>query len=255
MRRLFILAAQANSMRTVFILLLIILSLSAQSQTKPISIKLQGKVRDFENRKVIYYTLNNEPFSAKKTIAVRKDTSYVFDLSKTVYKDVTTGSLVFTFDSLSKPWDENACMQKISVDGLYAYAKQTGKKAIDILTDLDMFYNCTSTVYYGAEGDEVKFEGRYTLTSGDTTFSVDLKKSLYHYVSTYSPASKRLTNKETGSWSYDAEKQMLRINTWYQFDNSIGILIAANRNRVFKVVSTSTGLQFVSDDGSKLVKL
>jgi hypothetical protein len=252
-----ILAPQANLMKTIFTpLLLILLSISAQSQqTQTISIKLYGKTSDYRDRKVIYYTLNDEPFSTKKTITLRKDKSYVFDLSKTVYKNATTGSLVFTFDSVSNPSDEYACVQKISLDGLYAHAKQTGKKALDLRTDLDMSYNCTSTVYYGAEGDEEKFVGRYTVTSGDTTFSIKLDKGLYHYSSTYSPASKYLTSKETGSWNYNAEKQTLQLNTWYRFDSSIGIMISENRHRVFKVVSSPAGLQFISEDGSKLVKL
>jgi hypothetical protein len=233
------------------------IAVSAYSQSKeaPVAIRFSGKLNDWKKRPTIYYSMNNEPFSKKRTIQANASMEYKFDLSKTVYKNMTSGKIVFTTDSSSDPLDEDACVHRLDIEQITNYARSKGKKEITIKTDLEMEYNCLSTVMYQAEGIEANFAGRYILQTKDTTYSIELRKPLNGYRSTLSPMNADLISAENGGWSFDSEKNVLKIYTSYRTNPQFGIVRRASTSREFKATQSENGWKFESADGSVLTKL
>ncbi|MFN0030827.1 MAG: hypothetical protein ACKVOR_01560, partial [Flavobacteriales bacterium] len=75
----------------------------ASSQQSTFDLILNGvivyiKPEELKKIKVVYYTVNNEKFSGKRSVKVT-DGKCKFQLSKTKYAKVTTGDLVFAIDT------------------------------------------------------------------------------------------------------------------------------------------------------------
>ena len=177
------------------------------------------------------------------------------DLSKTVYKNLSSGQLVFAVDSTSSPTDEFSCTHRFNIGEINSFARSAGKKKIDFYSDLIPEYNCITTVVFRAEGREAELVGDYTLQNGDTTYSIKLHQNLYRYSATFSPMSDRFTNLENGSWNFNSEENILRIHTENRLHSAMGIMIVLRKTRAFKVIKTGNRLEFESFDGSTLTKM
>lgn len=238
---------------TLLTCLIVVIAHSQKSKTA-IPIKLYGKVENWENQPVLYYTLNDEPFSSKRYVKLDKDMNYTLDLSKTVYKTAVKGKLVFSVDTSNKPSNEDGCMQHLQLEELYNYAQVSGQKQVDMHADLPLTFNCMATVWYGAEDDNEKFAGRYQMQVKDTIYYVKLDRDLFRYTSTFTPSTNDYTNEEWGSWNYD-DNGYLNFNVQYRRNRASGIMIESNLTRKFKVITNSQNRSFqLESAGSYSIK-
>ncbi|MCE3281903.1 MAG: hypothetical protein K0Q66_640 [Chitinophagaceae bacterium] len=226
----------------------------AKGKTPP-SIQLYGKLEAWNYSPVVYYSMNGDPFTAKRSFRVDTGMNYRFDLSKSVYKKQKTGFIYFAIDTTSDSKSTYGCYHRVSVDSIYAWLKQSRKTRIEIHTDLPVGFNCEGSKWYEAEGPDAGFVGNYSMQSKDTTYDIKLNAALYIYDGFLSPAGPTGTGTEWGSWKYFLETKTLRIFVVYRRNRDAGIILSADWTREFKVVEGTYGRKLVSNDGSVLTRL
>src|SRR5687768_8979888 len=113
-------------MKPLFSFMLSLLSLCcfAQPATKPVNIILTGKVRSFEAKEkpYIYFALTGKKFTLRDRIKMDASEGYIFDLSKTSYKNTTAGVLVFSLDSTYDMNHKYSWVHRIDIGEINKYA-------------------------------------------------------------------------------------------------------------------------------------
>lgn len=193
----------------------------------------------------LYYTRTGEQFSAQKFIWYDAQAHYTFKIKLKEIMEQHITDIVFSLDTISKPTDEYACVQRVHVNEIVYDSLFKKAKDIKIVSDLVMDFNCSSSVAYGAEQEgKQHWLGNYSLQHGDTTFSITLGDMFFRYRATLSIAADNYMNSHFGSWEYDGKNGTLTFYIWYLQNQRFGIMAEKRRAISFKV--TEAGREFTN---------
>lgn len=124
-----------------------------------------------EDSVVIYYAANNEKFSTTRSIMVRKN-KFSFQLSKTKYAGLISGSLAFAYDTTHSMTYYSGAIARIHLGNLYSYASFNQLKSLHFTSELRFEGAGMGNV---SGGDRHPLSGRYDAVIADTTLSFSIE--------------------------------------------------------------------------------
>jgi hypothetical protein len=227
-------------MKPLLTCLLSFLALNAFSQSKaqPVNIVLTGNVYSFESseKPYIYFALVGKKFTLRDRIKMDEKTGYVFDLSKTSYKNSASGVLVFSLDTTYKMNDPYSCVHRIDLGEINKYAKAKGLKSLKLKSDLVMDFHCeTSIVSNQAEGGVADFVGKYKQALKDTVRVMELEKGSFIYRDSCNYLDSDLMNGGYGRWDLKENPLSIKVNIWYRINKQFGTMLRKSAEKTYKV--------------------
>ncbi len=219
------------------------------------NIKLSGEVYGYTVRqatgkdKKLYYTFDENPFSAQKFIKYSKDYTYEWELALKEIKNENIKQVTFSTDPAINLQDQHACLHKIRLDRILESKRFRDQKNIQIDCDILLDFNCESTPYYGAkEEDLVRFIGTYAMTRENETYGIVLRDFAFRFVS--SPTKGNTINllpEEFGSWSFDPSSKTLILNVYLIRKKYFGLMKKTKYQYTFDVIENEDKILFKSD--------
>jgi len=227
----------------------------AQAPSKPVNIILTGKVNSYQaaEKPHIYFAMAGHRFTSRDRIKMDASQAYTFDLSKTRYKNTTSGILVFTLDSTSDMNAKYSCVHRINLGEIIKYANSKKMKAITLTTDLVMEFLCETGIEdKGAKDEEVQMVGSYQFTSKDTVRAIRLEQDDYVYNASFNYFDKDLMNEWIGRWSYRYGDLVLR--AWFRINRNFGTMLPAGYEKTYKTRNENGSMALTSADGEQYVR-
>lgn len=179
--------------------------------------------------------------------------AYMFDLSKTRYKNTTSGILVFTLDSTNDMNGKYSCVHRINLGEINKYANSKKLKAITLTTDLVMEFLCeTGIAEKGAKDEEVQMVGSYQLTAKDTIRTIRLEQDDYAYNASFNYFDKDLMDEWIGGWSYRYGDLVLRAS--FRINRKFGTMLPAGYEKTYKIRNENGSMALTPGDGELYVR-
>lgn len=246
-------------MKPLYTCLLLLLSFCsfAQSKSKPVHIKLSGKVISFESaeKPYVYYALIGDKFTIRNRFKMDASQKYSFDLSKTVYKNTTTGVLVFSLDSTYDMKHRFSCVHRINLGEINKYAGSKNMGSITLRSDLVMNWMCESSIMErGANEREAWIVGRFKQDVNDTTRMLELKQSGYEYTDSSNLNDKDLMNASFGNWEWNSDEKGISVFTLYRLNKQFGTMLSLGEKKEYKIGNENGKIVLVPQGGKSFVR-
>lgn len=227
-------------MKTFTFLAFLLFSTAALAQNT-VDVILTGKVISYftQNNEYLYYAASGEKFTKSRSIKLDNGSRYRFELSKTPYKDSTSGELYFSLDS-NHTIKEHACIQKISLTEIIKYAGGKKMKVITLPNDVIPELDCMESAYMEANDQEKPYVGTYQ--SADKKQKLELSLVMNSF-----------------KWNFKLDKDFMDQlkGNWSASDNTIHLKGSFKKNTKFgtiKDVDTDNSLAISNDEGSLILK-
>jgi hypothetical protein len=240
-----------------FVLSLLTFFSFAQSNPKPVNIKLTGRVISFEadEKPYIYYSLVGKKFTIRNRIKMDSTFRYTFDLSKTIYKNATNGVLVFSLDTTYDMNNKHSCVHRIDLGEINKYATAKKMKSINLRSDLVMNWMCEASIMAeGATEDESYVIGQYNQLVNDTTYTLELKRSGYEFRGSSNVNENDFMNASYGKWGHVSGERAISIFVEYRLNKQFGTMLYTGEKKIYKIDKEKDRMVLVPPAGKSFVR-
>lgn len=223
-------------MKQLIFLLYCLFSITGNFAQTP-SITLKGKVwfGDAEKVPKVYYAMMGQPFKATQAITYDEDLNYQFTLPATFLKNATSKKLVFTIDMKDNSADSNLYLFSINISGLFDELNAQKKTTWEVPTDLLVGFE-NREGGYELDDKARPFLGNYTLTCGDSIYTIELVENSQYYKATLVSPTGELLYMEVGSWTYNDYYKVLELSAEIMKNPAYNLRKRVSINRSFKVL-------------------
>jgi hypothetical protein len=240
-----------------FILSLLTFFSFAQSNPKPVNVKLTGRVISFEadEKPYIYYSLVGKKFTIRNRIKMDSAFKYTFDLSKTIYKNATNGVLVFSLDTTYDMNHKYSCVHRIDLGEINKYAAAKKMKSISLRSDLVMNWMCEASIMEErATENEAYVIGQYNQLVNDTTRTLELKQSAYEFRGSSNVNENDLMNASYGKWAHVSGESAISVFTEYRLNKQFGTMLYTGEKKIYKIGNEKGRMVLVPPIGKSFVR-